>query len=395
MLSWEFEPHIVGGLGRHVSELVPALGRAGVEVHLVTPRFKGGPEAEELSSKALIYRTEPQAVESPDFFTGVWRTNVTMAQAAREILQTRGPFDTIHAHDWLVSFLSIDLKHHFKVPLVATIHATEKGRGRGKLEGDMARTIHNMEWWLTYEAWRIICTSGYMASEVHSTFQVPFDKIDIIPNGVDASEFDALENADLTEFRSRYALPEEKIVLYVGRMVLEKGPYVLLEAAPKVLVEYPAAKFVLAGTGPELEGVRARASELGLGPKAYIVGYVDDDTRNRLYKVADVAVFPSLYEPFGIVALEAMAARCPVVASNTGGLSEVVENHFTGILVNPGDGDSLAWGILHTLKRPDWARARAENAYHVVKTKYNWDAVASKVAAVYQRVVRERAQVVW
>jgi glycosyltransferase involved in cell wall biosynthesis len=395
MLSWEFEPHIVGGLGRHVSELVPALGRAGVEVHLVTPRFQGGPQAEALSPKTIVYRAEPQQVESPDFFTGVWRTNVTMAQSAREILQTNGPFDVLHCHDWLTSFAAVDLKHQYRLPLVATIHATEKGRGRGKLHGDMARAIHNMEWWLTYEAWRIICTSGYMASEVHSTFQVPFDKIDIIPNGVDASEFDALEGVDLADFRSRYALPEEKIVLYVGRMVQEKGVYVLLEAASKVLAEYPAAKFVLAGTGPELEGVRTRAQELGLGPKAYIVGYVDDDTRNRLYKVADVAVFPSLYEPFGIVALEAMAARCPVVASNTGGLSEVIENHFTGILVTPGDSDSLAWGILHTLRRPDWSRARVENAYHVVKTKYNWDLVASSVAAVYQRVVRERAQVVW
>ncbi len=395
MLSWEFEPHIVGGLGRHVSELVPALARAGVEVHLVTPRFQGGSESEALSARAIVYRTEPILVESPDFFTGVWRTNLTLAQSARELVQTRGPFDIVHAHDWLVSFAAIDLKHQFKMPLIATIHATEKGRGRGKLEGDMARVIHNMEWWLTYEAWRVICTSGYMAAEVHSTFQVPFDKIDIIPNGVNTQEFDAIDASDLRDFRARYALPEEKIVLYVGRMVVEKGVYVLLEAAPRVLAEYPAAKFVLAGTGPELGGVRARAEALGLGPKCYVVGYVDDDTRNRLYKVADVAAFPSLYEPFGIVALEAMAACCPVVASNIGGLSEVVEDHFTGILVAPGDPASLAWGILHTLRRPDWSKARATNAYHVAKTKYSWDSIASKVAAVYQRVVRERQQVIW
>jgi glycosyltransferase involved in cell wall biosynthesis len=394
MLSWEYPPHNVGGLGKHVTELVPALARAGVEVQLLTPRWAGGMGEEVVDDATTVHRVEPPVADMPDFFTGALRTNVAIEEQGRRLLDA-GDFDIIHAHDWLVAFAGVALKHAFKLPLVATVHATEYGRSRGMPAGEMPRAIHNVEWWLTYEAWRVIVCSSFMAAEVGTAFHTPVDKIDVVPNGVDTSRFDALDGVDLTEFRRRYALDSEKIVFYVGRVVQEKGVHLLVEAMPSILAARPDAKLVVAGTGGSLTGARGRAAELGLGGKALFTGFIPDEDRDRLFRVADVACFPSLYEPFGIVALEAMAARVPVVAANVGGLADVVENHETGLTIYPDSVDSLVWGVLQTLGQPDWAAARVENAYRMARQRYNWDAIASSTVEVYRRVAAERKATSW
>jgi len=403
MLSWEFPPHNVGGLGKHVTELLPALARAGVEVQLLTPRWAGGMGEEVLFASELgpgsaaaptVHRVEPMAADAADFFTGAWRTNVAIENHGRALLE-RGGYDLIHAHDWLVAFSAIALKHAYKIPLLATIHATEWGRNRGYLGGEMPRAIHNVEWWLTYEAWRVIACSGYMAREIANVFHTPWDKIDVVPNGVDTAPFEAYDGQDLVEFRRRYALDSEEIIFYVGRVVHEKGVHLLVEAMPRILAARPSAKLVVAGTGGALDAARRRADELGLGGKALLTGFIPDDDRNRLFRVADVAVFPSLYEPFGIVALEAMAACTPVVVADVGGLSEVVQNHETGITIYPDSVDSLVWGVLHTLEHPEWARQRAENAYRTVRERFNWDTIAQSTKAIYERIVEERTHAVW
>ncbi|MBC7231900.1 MAG: glycosyltransferase family 4 protein [Chloroflexi bacterium] len=393
MLSWEYPPHIVGGLGRHVAELVPALVQAGIEVHLVTPRWAGG-EAKEEGDGLTVYRVDPPDVPMPDFYTSVWQTNIRLEQVGGTLCQEKG-IDLIHNHEWLTAFSATALKRNFRIPLLSTIHATEQGRARGHLVSDMQKAIHSVEWWLTYESWRIICCSQYMAKEVINYFKAPADKIDVIPNGVQVDRFQHLEGVDLSRFRSMYALPDEKIVFYVGRIVHEKGVHVLVEAAPRVLAENPSAKFVIAGTGDLLPALRARAWDLGIGHKVLFTGFIPDEDRDRLYKVASCAVFPSLYEPFGIVALEAMAAKVPVVVSLVGGLQEVVKHAETGITVYPDNPESLAWGINHTLARPDWAAQRAENAYRVVREEYNWRRIAQKTIQVYERIVAERARTAW
>jgi glycogen(starch) synthase len=393
MLSWEYPPYIVGGLGRHVAEIVPALVQAGIEVHLVTPRWGGG-EPQEESAGLTVYRVEPPSTSAPDFYTKAWQTNVRLEEEAARICQREG-IHLIHNHDWLTAFSAAALKRNLKIPLLTTIHATEQGRGRGHLATDMQRAIHSVEWSLTFEAWRVICCTQYMANEVASFFHTPKDKIDIIPNGVEASRFAAYDGVDLTRFRSMYALPEEKIVFNVGRVVQEKGVPVLVEAMPKVLAENPAAKFVVAGTGDSLSALRARAWKLGIGDKVLFTGFIPDEDRDRLYKVASCAVFPSLYEPFGIVALEAMAAKVPIVVSLVGGLQEVVKHSETGITVYPDNPESLAWGINHTLARPDWAAQRVANAYRVVLEQYNWRRIAQLTIKVYERIVAERSKAYW
>ncbi|TAK22078.1 MAG: glycosyltransferase family 1 protein [Chloroflexota bacterium] len=405
MLSWEYPPHNVGGLGKHVMELLPALARAGVEVHLLTPAFNGGPQFEVIRetaidrahlepSPATVHRIDTPRVDIADFFSRAIQTNFAIEDAGRHLLENGG-YDLIHAHDWLVGFAGVAIKHAFHTPLVATIHATEYGRNRGVPSADIPRAIHNVEWWLTYEAWRVICCSDFMSSEVRTVFGTPADKIDVVPNGVDTSRFDRWEGHDLSEFRRRYAHDSEKILFHVGRIVREKGVHLLVEAMPRLLAARSDLKLVVAGTGGELDQCRQRADELGVGANILFTGFVGDDDRDRLLRIADVAVFPSLYEPFGIVALEAMAARAPVVVSSVGGLTEVVDLHETGITVYPDDVDSLIWGILHTLDHPEWSRQRADNAYGMVRDRFNWDAIARDTIATYRRVIEERRRTPW
>lgn len=391
MLSWECPPHIVGGLGKHVSDLVPALAAAGIEVHLVTPNLCGGAAVEEIAPNATVYR-----VALPDIVRDI-HAPVALAQANNTSLERKaldlhvrlGGFDLIHAHDWTVAHSAVALKYATRRPLVVTVHSTERGRGQGHLLSGEALAINGTEWWLTFEAWRVITVSQYMTGQLGHYFGIPEDKIDVIHNGVLLPTTPPLVGAERQAFRRRFAHDDERIVFSVGRMVQEKGLQVLIDAAPQILREHPATKFVVAGTGNYLDALRERAWQRGVYQQCYFTGFVSDQDRDHLFQVADVAVFPSLYEPFGIVALEAMAHRCPVVVSATGGLAEVVRLHETGLTAHPSVPESLAWAVLSTIEHPDWAAQRAENAFQQVRTLYNWSHISAQTAAVYRRVLRE------
>ena len=394
MFSWEYPPYIVGGLGQHVAELLPALGRLhGLELHLVTPNWGHG-EPVVRSGNITVHRVDPPTPES-DFYTTAWQANLRLEKYSQLLWAEAGPFDLIHVHDWLVAFVGTAMKRSNRVPLLSTIHATERGRGRGFLGSDQARAINNVEWLLAYESWRIIACSEYMAGEIMDYFKSSRDKIDVIPNGVTTAQFDLLDGQDLGYFRAMYALPNEQIVFHVGRIVYEKGIQVLIKATPLVLGQQPTAKIVIAGKGPELEACRALSWSLGVGEKVLLTGFISDEDRDRLFKIAGCAVFPSLYEPFGIVALQAMAAKCPVVVSDVGGLAEVVKHAETGITIYPDNPESLAWGIVHTLQHPTWSAKRVENAYREVRELYNWDRIARLTATVYERIMAERARAKW
>jgi glycosyltransferase involved in cell wall biosynthesis len=394
MFSWEFPPHVVGGLGKHAAELLPPLGKLpDVDLHLVTPRWSGGRPMERVG-RATVHRVDAPAANG-DMYTDAWQTNLRLEEYAHGLWETSGPFDLVHVHDWLVAFVGAAFKRNYHAPLLSTIHATERGRGRGHLGSEQARAIHHVEWWLAYESWRVIACSEYMRDEISEFFECPRDKIDVVPNGVETARFDQLAGQDLTRFRHMHALPSEQIVFSVGRVVYEKGLQVLVRAMPHVLAEQRSAKVVVAGKGPELESLRSLAWRLNVGAKILFTGFISDEDRDRLFKIADCAVFPSLYEPFGIVALEAMAARCPVVVTEVGGLKDVVQHAETGVTVYPDDPRSLAWGILHTLKNPKWAADRVEDAYRVVRDEYNWERIARMTADVYRQIIAERAITEW
>jgi glycogen(starch) synthase len=387
MLSWEYPPQIVGGLGRHVADLSEALVGLGHEIHVLTGDFPGASSCEDVNG-VNVHRLSMYGPAGRDFVESVTHLNVNMLEAVLGLLRQGYIFDIIHGHDWLAAHAGKALKHGLMRPLVATIHATEFGRNHG-LHNDLQRHISNLEWWLTYEAWKVICCSEYMRGEIQYIFQVPVDKVQVIPNGVKASDFAIQDGFDKKGFRRRYAADDERIIYYVGRLVHEKGVDTLIESVPRVLARYNQAKFVIAGKGPAEFALRERAHRLGVSQSIYFAGFVDDLTRNRLYACADVAVVPSLYEPFGIVALEAMAAGVPVVVSDTGGLSEVVHHAQNGLRAYPGNAQSLADNILAYLEAPEFAQYIRNQATREVREIYDWSLIAEKTLEVYSEVLEE------
>lgn len=385
MLTWEYPPRSVGGIAPHAQQLSRALAQRGHDVNVVT-HLEGDAKRLEDDKGVTVHRAPMASPIPPDFLTWVMQMNLNLLEAVIEVIRVSGPPDIIHAHDWLVAYAAKSLKHSLVVPMVATIHATEAGRNWG-LHNELQRYIGDVEWWLAFEAWRVICCSGYMLDEVMRVFQLPMDKVDVIPNGVNAEEFASEE--DIAGFRRTYAADDEKLVFCVGRLVHEKGVHVLIQAMPKVLAHYGKAKLVVSGKGPAMDYLKSLASQLGVWDKVYFTGYVDDATRNKLYKAADLAVVPSLYEPFGITALEAMAARCPVAVSDVGGLDSIVQIGVNGYKFYSGNANSLADTVLHVFLCPDDAERASKRAYEEVITKYSWRRIASLTEQTYNRVLSE------
>ena len=391
MLSWEFPPKIVGGIARHVHDLALALVKQGHHVHVITCGVENLPEYES-DQGIMVHRVPMNNPSTPDFLTWVLQLNLNMVEKAVELKAKGFNFHIIHAHDWLAAYAGKLLKHGWRLPLVATIHATEYGRNHG-LHNDLQRYISNVEWWLGYEAWRIICCSKYMYHELQAVFQTPVDKLRIIPNGVYPEIFEV--SGDLQKVRRNYVADDERMVFYVGRLVREKGLGVLVEAIPHVLRRFDKVKFIIAGRGPYEHELKERCYQLGIFQRVYFTGYIDDFTRNALYRGADVAVFPSLYEPFGIVALEAMAARVPVVVSDSGGISEIVLHGVNGLKAFTDNPLSLADNILWLLEHPDHAQQLKERAWKDVQEIYNWQKIAAETVKVYKEVYEEYLESDW
>ena len=393
MLTWEFPPRIIGGISPHVYHLSKSLAKNGVKVYVVTCDFPGAPQ-HEIVDGVEVFRVDSYKNPSPNFATWVYLMNVNMQkEAAALVNRLGGEVDIFHAHDWLVANAGIGLKHVFRKPLLATVHSTEIGRRNG-IHFDYERMIHETEAWLTYEAWKVICCSNYMVSHVRWAFGLPEDKLVMVPNGVNIQEYTRNENADLRQFRRKFALPEEKLVLYVGRLVYEKGIHVFVNAVPKILGKVDA-KFVVVGNGYMRDPLSNLVKSMGLAHKVMFTGFVDDETLKNLQRCADVSVVPSLFEPFGIVALEAMAAKSPVVVSDTGGLSEIVEHDVNGVKVYPENPDSLAWGITKVLLDKKYANWIRDNAYKKVLEKYDWDKISRQTKTVYQAVLKEYSKSFW
>ncbi|MCJ7430480.1 glycosyltransferase family 4 protein [Candidatus Bathyarchaeota archaeon] len=392
MLTWEFPPRIIGGISPHVYYLSKSLARNGAKVYVVTCDFPGAPQHEVVDGVQVL-RIDSYKNPSPDFATWVYLMNVNMQKEAAALVNSLGgKIDVFHAHDWLVATAGIGLKHVFRKPLFATMHSTEIGRRNG-IHFDYEKMIHETEAWLTYEAWKVICCSDYMVSHVRWAFGLPEDKLVMVPNGVNTEVY-AGHGEDLSEFRSKFALPEEKIVLFVGRLVYEKGVHVLVNAVPKVL-EKANAKFIIVGNGYMKEQLSGLVKSMGLVHKVLFTGFVDDETLRKLQRCADVSVVPSLFEPFGIVALEAMAARSPVVVSDTGGLSEIVEHDISGVKVYVNNPDSLAWGINRILIDDGFANWLRTNAFKRVQEKYNWDKIGQQTSNIFRTVLNEYSKSFW
>ena len=384
MLTWEYPPRIVGGIARVVHDLSHVFAKQGHEVHVITYK-EGNTKEFENDNGVLVHRIETYPINANNLVDWVMQFNFCMIEKAADVIKEFGKFDVIHAHDWLVAYAARALKNSYKLPLVATIHATESGRNKGIHDKNQGY-VNDVEWLLTYEASDVICNSLYMKNEIRNLFGKPMDNIHVVPNGINTTKFDGKERD--WDFRRNYAADNEKIVFFAGRIVYEKGIQVLLDAAPKILQNYNDVKFVIAGRGPCLDDLRAQAERLGISNRVYFTGYLNDVQITKMYKAIDVAVFPSLYEPFGIVALEGMLAGAATVVSDAGGLNEIVSHRIDGMKSYAGNCNSLADSILEVLFNQDLCKQIAKNAHEKVVKEYNWDIIAKKTMAVYKETIK-------
>lgn len=389
MLSWEYPPHVVGGLAAHVQGVSRALVKRGHNVTVLTQDAATPREHEDQGVR--VVRVGPVPVRPPDFMSYVHQLNQLLLSRALELVQRGQEFDVIHAHDWIVAFAGSGLKQALRRPLVATIHATEFGRNGG-LHNDIQRHISDIEWWLVYEAWRVIVCSQAMHGELQHVFQAPNDKLRVIPNGIDISDMKVVRDQ---AYRRQFAGDHEELAIFVGRLVFEKGVDTLLYALKHLLAVRPNVKAIVAGRGPIEVELQDLARGMGIADRVHFVGHVDAATRDRLYGISDVAVFPSRYEPFGIVALEAMAAGIPVVVGDVGGLKEIVNSEEIGLLVQPGNPSALATAMLTLLDDRARAKRMVQKAYERVQKVFTWESVADQTLRVYEEIRSEYEQSAW
>jgi glycogen(starch) synthase len=394
MLSWEYPPRVVGGLGRHVAALARTLAAQGHEVHVVTRDHPDSPApAEEWLEGVHVVRVgeAPPVIPFTDLVPWVLAFNNRVQTAAARLVQ-RYDIDVVHAHDWLVAYAAAGIKEAFGLPLVATIHATEYGRHQGYLPGAMNKLIHQVEWWLSYEARRVITCSRYMRRQCEDIFLLPGGKVDVVPNAVATRDF-ALPEAEVAAFRRSLVGPRTKMVLFAGRLEYEKGIQTAVEALQQVRAAVGPVKFFIAGIGTYSDELKRQVRQLGLGRHVRFTGFLEDHELRLHYAAADVAVAPSIYEPFGLVAVEAMACGTPVVVGDTGGLREIVAGGH-GLTFTPQDADHLAEVLVDVLTDEELSARLVERGRRRIAERYDWSAVAVATVDVYGRAIDQEAELV-
>lgn len=374
---------VEGGLARHVRKLSEALVRQGTEVHVVTR----GERERELRNGVHVHRVpEPAWPRDLDrFLAWVRAMNEDMVRAGRALTDEH-EFDLVHGHDWLVARAAAALADHAGVPFLTTIHATEHGRHQGWVDKPPQSTIHATERWMAGRADAIVTCSHYMRGHVADVFGVDEAGVRVIPNGIDPGDLQPV--GDLELLRARYAAPDERLLLLVGRLVYEKGFQYALDALPAVIRTVPNLRFLVAGSGTHEQELERQARELGLMEHGTFAGWIDDGLLHSLYRIADLTVVPSLYEPFGLVALEAMASGCPCIVANTGGLAEVAPSDDVALRFRSRDPRSLARMMVRLLTDDDLRdRLVAQASEHVLR--FDWGDVATQTRALYAALVAE------
>ena len=381
MFSWEsLHSHACGGVAAHVTELAAALERRGHEVHVFTRPGHGTDCIRHIDGVWYHYCPHNLRPNLVDEVQEMCRSFVW------HFLQTEnytGHFDVIHAHDWLASNAMVWIKAANRGHrCVLTMHSTEYGRCGNNFWHGTSDRIRDHERHGTYCADRVIAVSGVLKGELMWMYNLPDWKCWVVHNGVTAHKFDGV--IDPGSVKRRYNIgPVDPTVLFSGRLCLQKGPDLLLEAVPGLLRYYRNAKFVFAGDGHLRGNLEHRARQLGVAHATRFLGYHNGSYLVDLYRACDAVCLPSRNEPFGITALEGWAASKPVVASQNGGPSEFVWHNVTGLKVHPSV-DSIGWGLGTLFTNFEWARWMGRNGRQAVETQFNWDRVAAKTEECYR-----------
>ncbi len=383
MLTWEYPPRIVGGIARVVEGLSKSLYKMGVEVHVITNEMPGSP-MEEIDEGVHVHRVRVDS-PAPNFHAWILLMNHYFAKRAGLLAREIGGFDILHAHDWLVLPSATETKNYLGTTLVSTLHSLEYRRAGG-VNSPEGRMIESLEWWMTYDSSIVIVCSHAMKDDTKWKYQVPDEKIWVIPNGINPRKY-ADAHPNLAEVRAKYGVAtSDRLVLFVGRLTHQKGCEFLVRAIPSVS-KFHNSRLIVVGDGYMRGELEREANRTGERWRIQFTGFLPDSEVADLMLSSDLMAIPSIYEPFGVVALEAMLAGIPVVASDVDGLAEIVKHEENGILVYPRDPSSISWGISRIISDPQNSRRLVENAKRDVQEKYTWDAVAKLTLEAYRKIL--------
>jgi glycosyltransferase involved in cell wall biosynthesis len=382
LFSWETLHSIsVGGVAVHVTELAAALERRKHEVHVFTRQGHNQPH---YSCVHGVHYHRPIFPLNPNFVDEVNNMCRSFVQRFFEVEDGGGRFDIVHAHDWLASNAAVWIKEGRARKAVLTMHSTEYGRNGNQFFGGQSQRVQDHERHGTYCADSVITVSHQLNKEIKWLYQVPDHKTRVVYNGVNAQAFD--QPVDPGEVKNKYAIgPLDPTILFVGRMVVQKGPDILVRTMPSVLKYYPHAKFVFIGDGHMKNDVCALANRLGVGHALRMLGDKRGPELVSLFKACDIVAVPSRNEPFGIVILEGWSASKPVVSTKRGGPAEFVWHGVNGLQVDDNP-DSVAWGLGTLLANHDQCRWMGRNGRVAVEAAFSWDRIAQQVEEVYASV---------
>jgi len=394
MLGWEFPPNHSGGLGTACYGLTKALSSEGVDVTFILPtrldkdihadfvrliganiRFRtiDSPLSGYMTTASYRQMTENAPAKMAMYGRDLMEEVERFSDKVREIAK-RESFDIIHAHDWLTYKAGINAKEISKKPLVVHVHATEFDRCAGNT---INQEVYDIEREGFNAADSVITVSNFTKNMVVEHYDVDPSKIQVVHNAVDfkAESIQESETPALTK--------TDKIVLFLGRITIQKGPDHFLQVAKRVLEKMPDVKFVVAGSGDMERYMIERTAELGLNKNVMFTGFLRGSDIDMAYKMADVYLMPSVSEPFGITPLEAMMHGTPTIISKQSGVSEVVSNCLK---VDFWDTDEMANKILAILNYQGLSETLKENAYEEVR-KFDWKIPAKKCVGIYNKLV--------
>ena len=383
MLSWEYPPFVIGGIAAHVDGLARAMARSGHDVVVLSlQRHEPGTDPvpdDEVVDGVRVLRavTDLPWLPDDDLVARMASANHQLVGLTARLGDWRP--EVVHAHDWLVAWAGDTLKTLLGVPLVATIHATERGRHGGHVPPGMPAAINAVEWWLTYQAREVIACSKFMVREVVSGFELPVEKVHLVPNGVDP---------ELWALTTGKPVSREQLVVAWGRVQYEKGFQVLVRAIGELRNRLPGVRCIIAGRGSYLSELQTQIDVEGVTDIVDLAGFVPDEDLRAILQRAGCVIIPSLYEPFGIVALEGMAAGAPTIVARTGGLAEILDGTKGGMLFEPGNHHDLADRIHTVLTDKTVAATMRTEAAKLIEANYTWDAIAASTIAVYEVATR-------
>jgi len=381
MLSWDFPPRATGGIAAQVSGLSAALADAGHEVVVLTVADRPAELGAKPPPGVKVLRTLVDLPWLPpvETVTRIASANHAVTKLGSRFIGDLAGWrpDVVHGHDWELGWAADSLASQYDVPFVLTMHGTERVRHGGQLPLGHPTDVNSIEWWLAFQADHMIAPTRFIVEQLVTGFELDVDHIAHIPNGIDPSLWRPVGAAVAPE-RQR-----DPLVVSWGRVQYEKGFQVLARAIHLLRGRVPDVHGVIAGRGSYLPELQTQIDVEGVSDLIELPGFVADADLRDLVHHAGCVVIPSLYEPFGIVALEALAAGAPLIVARTGGLAELVVGTHAGVTFEPGNPDDLAEAIEQVLTNNELATILVANARDLVERKYAWGAIARATAEVY------------